>query len=325
LKLRRFLNLYFVLNTIIVIVQIKTGSFMLQKFLAVNHNRFDHFSGFVGLNGVSVLNFIWIATLLFNLYYYVEKNKTSTLFLVISQFIIMTVIHTFNDMKMFYMTSALFLFVFLTISLNRVKIFKTRYKQKSGLMFFITLYTLPIIAVVAYYSFDLSDEFQKSFDLVSEFFLNGSDVPSIYNERAYLNFEAFHLFNGFGTGIGLANVDIAHQTIHTHLTIHSSSLTIIQGGVIYLLAVVNFYSVLVLQLFSEMGNFKKIKTYLITFFSFLGCAYATEVFRDHYIFLTIAIIFFSMFLSDKSNEYRMKTQQVDTNPKMTKDIIKIVS
>ncbi|MGF6953435.1 hypothetical protein QF028_005940 [Neobacillus sp. B4I6] len=313
-KLRNFLNVYFVVNTIIVIIQIYTGNFMMSNFLSFNPNAFDHYSGLVGLNGVSVLNFIWITTLLFNLYFYIERKRFSTLLLLMIQFVTMATIQQYNDMKMFFMTVVLFLLIFLIISMDGVKILKPRYKKKTILRFFIALYTLPVIAICVYLTSDMANEYEKSSDLVAEFFQHGSSIPSVYNERAYLNYEALNLFNGKGTGIGLANIDIAHQNIHEHLTINSSSLTIMQGGIIYLLAVINFYSVLVLRLFSGMNNFNKAKIYFIVFASFLVSSYATEVFRDHYIFLTYTLIYFSLFLAVKSKVYnnKFKTNSIVT-------------
>lgn len=284
-KLRLALNLFFIINTPIIILQIQTGTFMMQKFIAINPLVFDHMTGLVGLSGVSVLNFLWIATLLLNLYHFLERRKLSTLILIIAQAIIMTAISTFNDNKMFVMTLFMFVIVFFML---------TTLKNKFTLGTMVKAITFIVVILGALWTIaSYTDSVDTSRALTEEFF---SSSPSKYNERAYLNWIAFKDYDAKNMGVGLNTIDIAHQKIHKHLTINSSGLLMMQGGIIYLAATIIFYCTLIQRLFK--GTLvKKTIIFLMLICSLTVMAFATQIFRDQYIATATMMIYFALYLT----------------------------
>jgi len=73
----------------------------------------------------------------------------------------------------------------------------------------------------------------------------------------------------------------------------------IQGGFIYLIAIVNLYTVNLLSLFKESSTIKSIKIYILIFAFLMVCSYATEIFRDHYIFICFMLIYLALHLSHR--------------------------
>ncbi|PAF18638.1 hypothetical protein CHH51_06745, partial [Terribacillus saccharophilus] len=88
-KITTIFNIYFFLNTILIIVQIYTNSFMMQRFLSYNSAPFDHMDGLIGMNGVNILNFVWIATILLNLNLYFREPKFKRALLLLIQVLLM--------------------------------------------------------------------------------------------------------------------------------------------------------------------------------------------------------------------------------------------
>ncbi len=292
-KLTIFMNLYFFINAAIILIQIKTGTFMMERFLIYNPNAFDHMTGLIGMNGVSVLNFFWIATILLNLFFYLERKSLKILIIIILEVIIAFSFSLFNDNKMIFLTFTFFVglffyFRFLSSGLSFKNINR---------VFRIVIFLIAILVCLFIFKDKFGPEFNNTFNLINDFFSKSGLYPNKNNERAYLNYLAFHYYNASGMGIGLNNVDLLHQSIHVHLGINSSSLVMILGGWIYLVVLVNIYTVYFVNLISIKGRRNKITIYLIIFLSVLFVSYATQPFRDHYIIAMLSLICFSYYLS----------------------------
>ncbi|AJS60039.1 hypothetical protein [Paenibacillus sp. IHBB 10380] len=294
-NLTLFLNCYFVLNAIIVYIQYRTETFMMGKFIVYNSFIFDHMAGLIGMNGVSVLNYIWIATLLFNLYFFLESKSKWRLALLIVEFIVILVLSILNDNKMFSITFLPFLIAYFVFYFINHKI------SSKSIVKLLPIVFLAYVSCILIYSFtNYSEEANKINDLVGDFLSGDSTVPNANNERAYLNYMAFHKYNANDLGIGLGNVTIPDKNIHVHLGINSSSLVLIQGGIVLLISVINLYSVLVLKLFSNITSVnKKIVIYIVIFSTLLISSYATQPFRDHYIFVSLLLIYLIFYLNTK--------------------------
>lgn len=296
--LRKFMNFYFIINTIIIYIQAQTGTFMMKKFLGFNTNAIDHTDGLIGANGVGVLNFLWIATLMYNLYFYLHnKRKKSILIILIVQVILMANMSSLNENKMFFITLLPFFFSFLII--KGVKFNLTLSSTKIAMFFII----IPIILMVILNSSTIKDTTNESTLLVEDFFHTGS-MPNPNNERSYLNYLAFNEYNANNLGVGLQSIDLANQTIHVHLGINSSSLVLIQGGIYYLFAVINFYCILILNFFSRTSIRKKIIIYLLLVITITNVSFASQIFRDQYLFTSLMLIYFVLFLTSKKMDYR---------------------
>ncbi|MEK5058634.1 hypothetical protein BK126_03025 [Paenibacillus sp. FSL H7-0326] len=289
--IRKVLNIYFFINTPIVYVQAITGTFLMGRFIAVNPLVFDHMTGFIGLSGVSVLNFLWIATLLFNLYHLTTHKSKITLLILVAQFLLMFQMSILNDNKMFALTVIPFIVTFFMIGLNRHGItIKSIFKILLIAGFALLLYSATSSLD------DETGEVQDTNSLVEEFFTN---KPTVHNERAYLNYLAFNKYNADGLVIGLSNVMLHNQNIHKHLGVNSASLLMIQGGLVYFLSVCLLYTALVMRLFNERNFMKKLMLFLVTFGTMLVTSFATQLFRDHYLFICMMLIYLVLYLHSK--------------------------
>lgn len=300
--LKKILNIYFFVNILIVLIQAKTETFLMNKFLGYNPAPFDHMDGLIGANGVGVLNFLWITTLLFNLYFYIRSRKKAALILFLVEFSLMFFVSKLNDNKMFLLTTAL---IFLTFYI--IKGFKIKLKisfLKVSLFYFV----LPIILSLLILNPAIIKTVENSALMVGSFSFGGSTTPDPNNERAYLNYLAFNKYNANILGIGLQNVDMADQSIHVHLGINSSSLLLIQGGIIFLFSVIHFYIIMILKLFKGLSIRRKITFYFAIGTAITTMSYATQIFRDQYLSTCLMFIYLVFYLINKSS----MTQKEDT-------------
>ncbi|WP_438347581.1 hypothetical protein ACP8HI_18125 [Paenibacillus sp. FA6] len=290
-----FLNCYFVLNAIIITIQYRTETFMMGKFIVYNSFIQDHMAGLIGMNGVNVLNYIWIATLLFNLYFYLESKSKWRLAWLIAQFMVILELSTLNDNKMFSITFLAFLIAYFAFYFINHKV-SPKYIVK-----LISIVFLAYCSCLLIYSFtNYSEEVNKINVLVGDFLSGDSAVPSVHNERAYLNYLAFQKYGAYDLGIGLNNVNILDNNIHVHIGINSASLILIQGGMVLLISVIHLYSILLLRLFSNITSVnKKMVMYIIIFSTLLLTSYATQPFRDHYVFVALLLIYLIFYLNTK--------------------------
>ncbi|MCU5174422.1 hypothetical protein [Bacillus paranthracis] len=291
LKFTKFLNIYFFINSAIITVQILTESFMMERFIVLNPLIVDHMTGFIGLSGGNILNFLWILTILFNLYFYLESKSILRLLMLICEIIIMTLLSVANDNKMFVVTLLVNIIMFLFVQIVKSGIQSVIMKR------IIKIAVVAMVVFVALYklSEDVSEGIENVIHLVSNFF--GAEYPDHHNERAYLNYLAFHIYNADSLGIGINSVDLNNQSIHPHLGINSATFILIQGGLLYYISIVNFYSLIILELMAVRGAMKKIMLYVSIFLTILVASYAAQPFRDHYLFIMLSLIYFVCYLS----------------------------
>ncbi|ADH09679.1 hypothetical protein [Bacillus thuringiensis] len=290
-RFTKFLNIYFLFNSSIIVVQFLTGSFMMEQFFKINPLIEDHMTGFIGMSGGNILNFLWIATLLFNLYFYFEKKSVKRLIIILVEMVTMMGLSVVNENKMFFVTVIIYLLLFFFIQLVRVGIEAKHFRRFSQVVCFsvIGFFVLYVL------NENIANEMDNVFNLLKDFMSN--DIPDHHNERAYLNYLAFEVYNAATYGIGVNSIDLNNQSIHQHLGISSSSFIMMQGGLVYFIAIVNFYTLIILDLISINKRVTKFVMYIIVFVTMLIVAYATQPFRDHYVFAMLVSIYFACYLS----------------------------
>lgn len=214
------LNIYFYVNAVIIIGQVAGVIPIAPQFIAENPSLIDHMTGLVGLNGVSTLNFIWIATIAGNVRFI--RDSKWRLVAVVTQLALAGWLSVLNDNKMFVVTAGLSAALMLAINLRTIRRW------------------IPILLLGAACVFPfLVDLFESlgrtesgvSLDLASILLYDPNLLPNPNNERAYINFLAYHWYNGFGNGVGLGVANAESKEIHIHLGINSASLLLIQGGI----------------------------------------------------------------------------------------------
>lgn len=290
-SLRGPLNIYFWLNGAVIVVQVATQSFLLGRFLAINSYVPDHIDGLIGLNGVSVLNFVWIATVIVNLAEWRVTRSASVLAHVALQIAFAAYISTQNDNKMFLPTFLVFgaaAFVIISVKLS-----------PSRLMGAGTLAALAV-AAVALFAPSLAEGALSSRalqDLTDTFIYSHEDPPRPDNERAVFNFLAFENYDASSMGIGLNNVQVQGGSVtHEHLGINSASLTLIQGGLVLLGGLSLLYASVVTAI---LGRGETLPIVLIigvtTWLSVLTAAYASQPFSDHYLMTALTMCYLAIY------------------------------
>lgn len=280
------LNAYFVINTLIIIVQIKTATFMMEKFIKFNPYVPDHMAGFIGANGVSVLNYLWITTLVLNIYFYFRNKSLKGILNISFQIVLMFVLSEFIDNKMFLVTTAAHLISFLLLYLF-TKGINARNAHVWIVAALVILFAIPTV----FNNENFVSQFEKTNELAKDFMSGESGTPNKNNERAYLNYLAFNVYGASDLGIGMKNVDLLHQNIHKHLGINSASLVLIQGGIVLMMSLVFFYSALIFCFFRVSTGISRLIIFSLVSFNTMLCAYATQPFRDHYIIICFSLIF----------------------------------
>ncbi|MGD2275092.1 hypothetical protein [Bacillus wiedmannii] len=290
-RFTKFLNIYFLFNSSIIVVQYLTGSFMMVQFFEINSLIEDHMTGFIGMSGGNILNFLWIATLLFNLYFYFDTKSVKRLIIILVEMITMMGLSVVNENKMFFVTVIIYLLLFFFIQLVRVGIGAKHFRR----FFQVVCFSILGFFILYVLNENIANEINNVFNLLKDFISN--DIPDHHNERAYLNYLAFEVYNAATYGIGLNSIDLNNQSIHQHLGISSSSFIMMQGGLVYFFAIVNFYTLIILDLISINKRVTKFVMYIIVFVTMLIVSYATQPFRDHYVVAMLVFIYFTCYLS----------------------------
>jgi 3-dehydroquinate dehydratase len=226
-RVHRTLNWYFFLNTPLVIGQIYGVVPTPSAFLSINPSAFDHWSGLIGLNGVSTLNFVWLSTITANIWASEAFAARRYLAIAAVQLAVCGWISTLNDNKMFVPMAAVGVAFIVAVKVQ------TTLKRAS-------LIVLAPIAAYVMYSLTattFTSSSGRTLDVMDVLIYNPDHLPNPENERAFLNFLAFSRYNGNGSGSGLSFVNPNADTIHVHLGINSASLLLIQGGLMLLIPV----------------------------------------------------------------------------------------
>lgn len=221
------LNIYFVLNTPLIFLQFLGIVPVASAFLEENQFVPDHLTGLIGLNGVSTLNFIWLATIAGNVWFSRASRKARYMILAGAQLLLATVISALNDNKMFLITVLAASIVFLAVNFRALG-------KWVLIALVVAILALPLLVTAIESTFTTASG--ASLDLFSVVIFDPSFAPNPNNERAFINDLAFRYYGAFEFGAGLGHVNDLSEEVHEHLGINSASLILIQGGIPLLVA-----------------------------------------------------------------------------------------
>ncbi|MGI8385431.1 hypothetical protein [Robertmurraya sp. P23] len=302
-KILRFLNIYFWINTPIIILQFFTGTFMMKRFLSWGNYDFDHMTGLIGPFGTGILNVFWVVLLIGNLFFYFMTKRKSWLASFIIQIPVMFVLSYFNENKSIIPTVILFLFIFIGFSIL-IRGFTMKVALRFGLIISIGL----IGCIILYFTVGSFNELVDKMALLAYQLYYGIADP--HNERAYLNYLAFNNYDARHLGAGINTVEFNNQDIHPNLGINSMSLLLIHGGKWYLLAVINFYTTLAVLAVKKNFDRNTVIVYFVFLIIFSFLTIITQPFREHYIVAILAFLSLFVFLFYK---HQMKeNKQINT-------------
>ncbi|AZQ45455.1 hypothetical protein EJW27_01120 [Bacillus albus] len=294
-KVMLFLNVYFWINTPIIVIQFLTENFMMGRFLSWGMYNFDHMTGFMGPFGTGILNVFWVSLLIGNLLFYLITRNKKWFFMFVLEVPIMLLLSYFNENKAFIPTAILFIavilgYVFLCNKITVKAVVKLLFLGGIGV----------IIGFIMYEYIDIvKEQVDSLIEVALDFDTNAA--LNTHNERAYLNYLAFKYYHADGLGLGINNIDFKTQMIHKNLGINSFSLMLIQGGIWYYLVNLNVYALVAVGALKRKFDIQAVSLYITFIVIFAFLSFITQPFRDHYTMFMVAILILFVALFVKNN------------------------
>lgn len=219
----KFLNIYFLINIPILILQCKGDGFLMLQLNSSYFNQFypDHISGLLGLDGTHKLAILTIAVLYANIYMALKTKKKIYYFYLIIDCVFSLVISTYNDNKAFFIILPLMLLPVIFKGMEK-KIFKIAFAILICLLVFIVLCST-------------SDTIQTLLSEKIFYLFDGNSTRNLSEqERTYVVKYALEEGNGYllGNGIGCKYPKLEPKA---HFGINDMSVLIYEGGLIYYL------------------------------------------------------------------------------------------
>ncbi len=274
----RILNVYFFANTLIILGQVSGVVPVPDAFLSINASNFDHFTGLIGLNGVSTLNFLWIATIAGNITLARTEGR-GRLVVALTQIVTASSLSLLIDNKMFALT-------FLASSILVLALNPTIIRR------FAPLIAIAVVVLAPWFLGTIESTFStesgRSLDLPSIILFDSNFAPNENNERAYINYLAFAHYSASEFGIGLGFASAESVEIHPHLGINSASLVLIQGGIPLLLAAV---ATLFVGFKSILGRPRPTTLIALLFFA-VAIVYASNPIADRYTLIAACLFIY---------------------------------
>lgn len=203
-------NIYFLINVIVLILQVRIPDFMAGYANWVNYYRKDLISGLFGYSGTHQLGFFSSFIILYNLYYtkYVCKKKYRVAMNAYTAFLMLFVMimSSLNDNKMQYVMLALFLYAYVEINISDGKSESRRVVQR--LKFVFAIIAVLVALIVTYFRVDFvkhifDSSILKIVKKMMEILNSKDSLITGGAERIYMIRFAFTKFNGLTTGYGL--------------------------------------------------------------------------------------------------------------------------
>lgn len=202
-------NIYFLINVIVLILQVRIPDFMAGHANWVNYYRKDLISGLFGYSGTHQLGFFSSFIILYNLYYakYVCKKKYRVVMNAYIAFLLLFVVimSSLNDNKMQYVMLALFLYEYVEINISDGKSESRRVARRLKLFFVII--AVLVTFIVSYFRVDFirnifDSSILKIMKKMMEILNSKDSLITGGAERIYMIRFAFTKFNGLTTGYG---------------------------------------------------------------------------------------------------------------------------
>ena len=273
-KLRKVFNGYFWINSIVMYKQLN-GTYFLMRHYQNNPMYEDHITGFIGASGTHRLTLFWIALIVFNINYYLDSKRKTTLLTVIIQLIYMIIMSAYNDNTIFYVLMPLIL----------VEVYGIRLVKKIGIkkLFLVVVATIIFINTFNYLktvnvevdSFLSTRVSEKICQLA-----NSEDENIDDEERIELLKYSLKYGNGYKFGVGIGSVSYSDSRLSRHFGMSEISIKTYEGGLIYLFELILLYSTYMHMLICRRNSIRsKIILFIIVFFNILMMASYTQIFR----------------------------------------------
>lgn len=218
------MNLYFIINIPIMIVEHVTGSFLVSRFLSLNPYLSDQVTGFIGINGTAIMCLYWVSLLIFNFMIYMVEKKNSRLALIIFEFISMFLISQYySEIKNFVPTVIVSVIVLLIIQV----------KSNMSRRFVGTIIGAIIIGSILFMIlYTVSSQFRE---LMTNFLVLYEQLKVGNGNGSDIRIHTFWVAYTFLRGIGFSNINFSNQSYAGQLDVTSLNVLMIYGGVFFIL------------------------------------------------------------------------------------------
>lgn len=306
------LNIYFILNIPLLILQAFKIGFMNHKFLEANILYADHVTGLIGISGTHVLSFYWIALMYINLLIYMKsKNKWFGAY-IIFQMLFMLIIATYSDNTAFYILFPLFLVQFFLKDIKQIKkIFSFK-----GILIIVLC-----IGVIAgfYYNSESTRRFLD--ERVKVKIQQYTSVSNISGEE--YGDERIMLFNyilGFdeayklGKGIGRIE-QYGDSRMPPHFGMNELPIRTYEGGLTYTILLLLINSMFLADIINlkRKPKWQNVIKDIIILFDMILLATYTEIFTDQFKIIFLAIMAITLYFrySEESNNGDVKCKEIE--------------
>ena len=279
-----FLNRYFVLNDILIVIQSVIPYFLMnRKAIASVNNRayFDQLTGFLGINGTTRWDIWSIAIIILNFYVAYKRNDNRIIKYNIFFFLASIIICMINSARSFLIIAPVTVLIYLFL-IRKVE-FSNRMKQ------IFAVFGVLIVALIIYSSNRYVNDYVN--DLINDKFaiyLSGDveHMVAANDDRAVATYYAVENCGTFGVGIGAVSMHSTNNQVK-YLGLNSAS------SYIYMLGVAGYFlwtlCLARIGIDSDKGSIKKT---LLYFVYLLLLSYFLPIYSAIALFPVIMFIFY---------------------------------
>ena len=259
------LNAYYIINSIVTIIQFYQPGFLIRNF---SNNNFytDQICGLLGTNGTHRLSFLTLACLLLNYcYFYHQNKKTRMTARVMMVFIIISSIYVsaFNDNRMYYFLLVFFLIPMILNDLWKKEDKKIKINKKKMKMLLLGACIMLTAGIALYVGNEKVHTFVNE-KIIEEHILRtkenitGSitDTGKVTEERIELLKYALEYGNGLYIGKGIGSIRLFDEpSAPKHFGLNEMTSRVYNGGLIYVFILIYLYTTFYRYYFKNLSKF----------------------------------------------------------------------
>lgn len=254
-------NIYYIINTLIILKQIQNPSFMLRNY-TTNNFYLDHIDGLLGANGTHKLAFFQLFCLYLNILFFKNKNKYIRKFSKI-MFIFVLIsscyVSVYNDNRMYFFLILIFLLPLIKVFKNKkIKNKKTyinyeKFMQILIAIIFVLTVTFTLDRLNNKFHTVIKEEIYEKYIIRTYKQLTGSINKNTKEKKEErIELFKFSLEEGkiIGKGIGSILPSQGNE-IKKHLGLNDINIRLYSGGILFALIMIVLYTHFLLKLYNN--------------------------------------------------------------------------
>lgn len=288
-KFTFIINLYFVLNIPIILLQLNNTYFMM-RYHEGNKMYEDHITGLIGASGTHRLTFFWITLIIANIYYYNKRKSKKLLMYIIVQVCFMAIISSYSDNTAFFIIFPIILIQVLVLTMKRLNIISILKNMLYPAL--IILIAMPILLnneqLKNFYETRVLEKIYQYTNQVDKY---NSDIKED-EERIELYKYALEYGEGYNLGKGIGSVAYGDYRMPAHFGMSEISIKTYEGGVIYLILLIllfTYYSYKIILLNNDISYSRRLIIFIVIVIDFVLFSIYTQIFRSSEIIIFWAI------------------------------------